>query len=226
MKRVLLSIFILCFALPVFSQTENLGSWMTIGFNKELGKNFGLSIDQEARFKDNFTSINLFYTNVGINYRITKFLKVSLVYRNIQKRKDDGSYGFRSRIYTDFAFKFKPGKWTLAYRARFQAEWRQAGYNRENGNLPEVFLRNLFKFGYEVGPHLIPYIGSEFRFQLQNPRIPWGNGFDRQRLIAGMDYKVNDMHTIGAYFLHQKEYNVNDPQTLYIIGLEYTISID
>lgn len=226
MKRLLLSIFIFCFTLPVFSQTENFGSWMTLGFNKGLGKKFELSIDQEFRLKDNLSTINLFYTNVGINYKVTKFLKVAFVYRNVQKKKENGAYGIRSRIYTDVALKFKPGKWTLGYRARLQAEWRQAGYNRDKGNVPEVFLRNLFKAGYEVGPHLTPYLGTELRWQLQNPRLPWGNGFDRQRIIAGMDYKLNDMHSFGAYFLFQKEYNVNDRETLYIIGLEYTLSID
>jgi hypothetical protein len=30
----------------------------------------------------------------------------------------------------------------------------------------------------------------------------------------------------GTYLLMQKEWNVNDPQTLYIIGLEFGISID
>ncbi|CAN5853231.1 hypothetical protein BH11BAC7_BH11BAC7_23410 [soil metagenome] len=226
MKRFFLFICIFVFALPAFSQTENFGSWLTLGLNKDFGKKFGLSIDQEFRLKDNLGTVNLFYTNVGINYKVAKFLKVALVYRNIQKRKDDGFYGFRSRIYTDLSFKLKPGKWTLGYRARLQAEWRQSGYDNKNGNMPEVYLRNLFKVGYEVGPHLTPYIGTELRFQLQNPRLPWANGFDRQRIIAGMDYKINGMHSFGTYFLYQKEYNVNDPQTLYIIGLEYTISFD
>ncbi len=226
MKRLLLSIFIFSISIPAFSQRDDFGAWMTFGLNKQLTKKVGLSFDQEFRLKDNLTSINLFYTNIGINYKVTKFLKFALVYRNIQKRKDDGSYGFRSRIYTDLTFKFKPAKWTLSYRARLQAEWRQAGYNKENGNLPEVFLRNLFKVGYEVGPHLTPYVATELRWQLQNPRMPWANGFDRQRLIAGADYKLNDMHSFGAFFLYQKEYNVNDRQTLYIIGLEYTISLD
>ncbi|MDQ3110202.1 MAG: DUF2490 domain-containing protein [Bacteroidota bacterium] len=226
MKRLLLSITILLAALPSFSQTDDFGSWFTFGLNKDIGKKSSISFDQEFRLKENLSTINLFYTNIGFNYKVTKFFKVALVYRMINKQKNDGSYGMRSRIYTDLIFKTKPGKWTLDYRTRLQAEWRQAGYYSEFGNTPEIFLRNLFKVGYEVGPHLKPYAATELRWQIQNPRLPWANGFDRQRLIAGADYKINNMHTIGTYFLFQKEYNVNDPQTLYILGLEYTISLD
>lgn len=227
MKRFLPSLFIFLFTLPAFSQTEDLGSWMTFGFNKGITKKIGFQLDQEFRIKDNLSSINLFYTNVGFNYKPEKFIKVAVVYRMINKRKEDGSYGLRSRIYTDVTLKSKPtDKLTLSYRARLQAEWRQAGYANDVGNIPEVYLRNLFKIGYEIGPRTTPYIATELRWQLQNPRVPWGNGFNRQRIIGGIDYKLNDLHTFGAYFLNQRESNVNDPQTLYIIGLEYTLSID
>lgn len=226
MKRVLLSIAIVLFTLPAFSQRDDFGAWMTLSLNKDLPNKFGLSIDQEFRLKENLSTINLFYTNVGLNYKVTKFLKVGLVYRMINKQKNDGSYGMRSRIYSDVTFKIKPGKWTLSNRTRYQIEWRQAGYNSELNGLPESYLRNLTKIGHEIGPHATPYVATELRWQLQNPRDPWANDFNRTRFIGGMDYKINNMHTIGAYFLFQKEFNVNDRQTLYIIGLEYTISLD
>jgi hypothetical protein len=227
MKRLLPSLFIFLFSLPAFSQTEDLGSWMTFGFNKGITKKIGFQLDQEFRIRDNFSTINLFYTNVGLNYKPKKFIKVAAVYRMINKRKEDGSYGLRHRIYGDLTFKVKPtDKWTLSNRVRLQAEWRKTGYAQQYGNMPEVYLRNMFKAGYEIGPHATPYVATELRWQLQNPRFPWGNGFNRQRFIGGMDYKLNDLHTFGAYFLYQKEFNVNDRQTLYIVGLEYTLSID
>jgi hypothetical protein len=226
MKRLLLSISIVLFTLPAFSQRDDFGAWMTLSLNKDLSKKFTLGLDQEFRLKENLTTINLFYTNVGVSYKVTKFLKVGLVYRMINKQKNDGSYGMRSRIYSDLTFKVKPGKWTFSNRTRYQIEWRQAGYNSELNGLPEAYLRNLTKIGHEIGPHATPYVATEFRWQLQNPREPWANGFNRTRFIGGMDYKFNDMHTIGTYFLFQKEFNVNDRQTLYIIGLEYTISLD
>lgn len=226
MKRFLLAVFIFIFAAPAFSQTENLGSWMTFSLDKNLGKKFGFGVDQEFRLKDNFTTINLLYTNIGFNYKPAKFLKAALIYRFVYKQKDDGSYGVRNRLMADLSCKFKPGNWTLSYRARFQAEWRAAGYHSDYQNVPEAYLRNLFKFEYKAGDHFSPYVATELRWQLKDPRLPWGNGFDRERYVIGTDYEINKKNTAGLYFLLQKEFNVSDPETLYIIGLEYSISID
>ena len=226
MKRYLLlfSFFILAF--PSFSQTEDLGSWLTFSFNKGIVKNLEFNFDQELRLKDNISNINLLYTTLGATYTVAKFFKIAGVYRFIDKQKGDGSYGYRNRFYTDFIFKVKPGKWSLGYRARFQGEWRKGGYNSNLGNMPEVYLRNLFKIGYKLNDRWNPYVATELRWQLQNPRLPWANGFNRTRFYAGTDYKINKKMSAGTYLLMQKEWNVNDPQTLYIIGLEFGISID
>lgn len=226
MKRFLLLFSIFIFSAPAFAQTDDLGSWMTFSFNKGLGERLQFNFDQELRLKNNLTAVNLLYTNLGFTYKATSFLKIAGVYRFIDKQKGDGSYGIRNRWYTDFIFKVKPGKWSLGYRARLQGEWRSLGYASSLGKMPEVYLRNLFKFGYKLNDHFSPYVGTELRWQLQNPRLPWGNGFDRTRFFAGTDYSINKTMTAGAYFLYQKEWNREDPQSLYIIGLEFGISID
>ncbi len=226
MKRYLLLFSFSLFLIPGFSQTEDLGSWMTFSLDKGLGDRLSFNFDQEFRLKDNLSNINLLYTNLGLAIKPTKFLKIAATYRFIDKQKGDGTYGIRNRFMTDLIFKFKPGKWTLGYRARLQEEWRATGYYSDLGNVPEIYLRNHFKFGYKLNDHFTPYVGTELRWQLKNPRLPWANGFDRTRFFAGTDYKINDKLTAGSYFLLQKEWNVNDPQTLYIIGLEFGISID
>lgn len=225
MKRILLIISLSVFTSCAFAQTEDFGSWMTFSFDKGLGDKFGFGLDQEFRLDNNCTDVNLLYTNIGFNYKATKFLKVAAVYRFILKNKTYG-YGTRNRLFTDLSFKFKPGKWSIGYRARVQAEWREINYHSDYDGVPEVYLRNLFKFSYKATDHFSPYIGTELRWQLKNPRMPWGNGFDRDRMFAGTDYKINDKQSCGIYFLYQKEFFVVDPQSLYILGLEYSISID
>lgn len=223
----------LLFALPFLflgsaasAQTEDLGSWMTLSFNKGIVGNLQFNFDQELRLRQNFTDINLIYTNLGLSYKATKWFRVAGVYRFIDKHKDDGTWGLRHRGYIDLIFKFKMEKFTLGYRSRFQSEWRGAGYTGELGNVPEVYIRNLFKIGYKLNDHFSPYIGTELRWQVQNPRIPYHDGFDRTRFMAGTDYNINDQHTLGLYFLVQKEWNVIDPETLYIIGIEYSFSME
>ncbi len=207
------------------AQTQDFGMWNTISVNKEITNKLVLGLDQEIRFRDNLSTLNLVYTNVGLTYKFTDNFKFSAVYRFIDKHKDDFSWGVRHRIYFDAAVKVKPGNFNFSYRARYQMEWRGAGYEQYQGSVPEIYFRNLFKVGYKLNDSWEPYLGSEIRFQIQNPRIPYHNGFDRTRFIGGINYEFNKHHTIGTYFLLQKEWNVSDPETLHILGIEYTFNI-
>lgn len=226
MKKLIAAALLICSGANFLTaQTQDFGMWNTISVNKELTKKLTLGVDQEVRFRDNLSTLNLVYTNVGLTYKFTDYFKFSAVYRFIDKHKDDLSWGVRHRVYFDAAVKVKPGNFNFSYRARYQVEWRGAGYEAIHGNVPEIYFRNLFKLGYKVGESLEPYLGSEIRFQINNPRIPYHNGFDRTRFIGGLNYEVNKHHTFGVYFLLQKEFNVIDPETLNILGIEYTFNI-
>lgn len=226
LKKLLLIIPVLLLGRVASAQTEDFGSWMTVSFNKGIVGNLQFNFDQELRLRNNLTDLNLIYTNLGLTYKVNKAFRVATVYRFIDKHKDDGTWGIRHRGYVDLIFRFKPAKFTIGYRARFQSEWRGAGYTGEFGRVPEVYIRNLFKIGYKINDQFSPYVGSELRWQVQNPRIPYHDGFDRTRFMAGTDYNFNDNNTLGLYFLLQKEWNVVDPETLYILGIEYSFSMD
>ena len=227
MLRRPLFVFLFCLSAHfITAQTEDLGSWMTFSIDKNIFRKLDFNFDQELRLKNNFSTINLYYTNLGLSYKFNKYFRLATVYRFIGKQKNDATYGFRNRFYTDLIFKYKLKKFTFGYRARFQGEWRKTGYYSDLGNMPEIFIRNLFKVSYKVGEKWSPYVATELRWQIQNPRLPWGNGFDRSRFYVGTSYEINKRMSAGSYFLLQKEWNVNDPQTLYIIGLEFGLSFD
>ncbi|GAB4132566.1 MAG: hypothetical protein Fur0041_03990 [Bacteroidia bacterium] len=209
----------------LLAQTSDLGMWNTFSFNKDLAKKFTFNFDQELRLRNNLSTLNLIYTNIGLTWKVNKTLRIAGVYRFIDKYKDDETWGVRHRIYTDFIFRFKPDNFTINYRARFQSEWRSWGYAAEFGNIPEMYLRNLLKVSYKINDHISPYVGMEARWQIENPRIVYHDGFDRIRFFAGVDYNINNSNTVGLYFLNQIEWNIVDPETLYIIGIEYSISL-
>jgi hypothetical protein len=48
------------------------GMWNTISIEKKLNKKISVSIDEEFRLKENLSRINLFYTNLGVNYKFQK----------------------------------------------------------------------------------------------------------------------------------------------------------
>lgn len=221
----LLALFALFITVSAHAQSNDFGMWNTVSINKEFTDKFSVGVDQELRLRENCSTINLVYTNFGATYKVTDFFKVGLVYRFIDKHKDDYTWGVRHRAYIDLTFKVKPAKFSIAYRARFQSEWRGAGYESDLGNVPEVFMRNQVKIGYNATDEIQPYIGTEVRWQIQNPRIPYHESIDRARYFAGVNYEINKHNTVGTYFLIQKEVNVMDRQSLYILGLEYTLNL-
>lgn len=221
------SLLVTCIFAGVFlhAQTSDFGMWNTFSVNKEITKKFTVGIDQELRLRDNLSTVHLLYTNVGASYKLSDYFKIGVVYRFIDRHKEDLTWGIRHRIYTDLTFKVKPGKFSIGYRARFQAEWRAQGYTGEYGKIPEIFMRNQVKVAYKASDDLEPYAGIEVRWQLQNPRIPYHQSIDRGRYFAGVNYEINKHNTVGTYFLIQKEVNVVNRQSLFIWGLEYTINL-
>jgi hypothetical protein len=205
--------------------TNDAGLWTTFNVDKKLNNKFSIFLTEEFRLKENFTTINLFYTDIGVEVRPAKFLKVALAYRLIEKNLIDETYSYRHRLMLDITVKKKFGNFALSYRHRLQSEVRNI-YSSELGALPEWYSRNKLTVKYDFEKKIIPYIAAEFRYQITNPRLVESNNtWHRSRYIAGFDYKANDKSTFGLYYLIQNEYNVSAPQNLYIIGLEYSLSL-
>ena len=153
------------------------------------------------------------------------FLKVSLAYRPIQKYLDNNTFSFRHRIMLDITYKKKFGKIGFSFRERLQAENRNI-YSSEKGHLLEWYSRNKFKFEYDINKPITPYLAVEFRYQINNPRAKESNQmWSRNRYFAGLEYKRNDKHSFGLYYMIQQEWNVSAPQDLYIVGIEYSLSL-
>jgi hypothetical protein len=227
MKKNIVFLFILsAFSMNGFGQaTNDAGLWSTFNLDKKLHDKFSVFLTEEFRLRENFTMVNLFYTDLGVEVRPVKFLKVSLAYRLIEKNLDDEMYSYRHRLMLDITVKKKFGDFVLSYRHRLQSEVRNI-YTSRDGSLPEWYSRNKFTVKYDFGKKIVPYIGAEFRYQISNPRALESDGtWHRSRYSAGLDYKVNDKSTFGLYYLIQNEYNVSAPQDLYIVGVEYSLSL-
>ncbi|HEX8516142.1 MAG TPA: DUF2490 domain-containing protein [Bacteroidia bacterium] len=227
MKKIILYFFLLSVT-TMFGQAtdaeQDAGLWTTLNLDKKLNDKFSIFYTQEFRLRENFSRINLFYSELGVEIRPAKFLKVALSYRNIQKNLIDDSYGIRHRFQLDITLRKKFGDFSLAYRHRLQRELRDM-YVSETGMVPEWYSRSKFTLKYEVGKKFEPYIATEIRYQIADPRLEESDGtWHRIRYIAGFDYKLNDHSKFGMYGLVQNEFNVTTPQSIYILGLEYTYS--
>lgn len=223
---ILFSFILLCFNISSFSQpTNDAGLWTTFNVEKKINKKFAVFLTEEYRVRENFTQTNLFYTELGAEVRPLNFLKVSLAYRMIEKYLEDKTFSYRHRLMLNITLKQKFGNFVLSYRQRLQSEVRNV-YSSDIGSIPEWYSRNKFELKYDLGKPITPYIATELRYQINNPRsVQSNNLWHRTRYIVGVNYKKSDKHTFGLYYLLQREFNVSSPQNLYIIGLEYSLSL-
>jgi hypothetical protein len=200
------------------------GMWNTFTIEKEFSKKITVGIDQELRLRDNYSRLNLFYTNLSIDYKIKKGFKISIGYRLVNKYLKEGYLSYRNRLMLDATYKYKYNNFILNYRSRVQAEVRDY-YSSELGKFPEWYWRNKFDLKYDFN-NFTPYVGTEFRYQIHDPRNPVSDkGFHRSRVYAGIDYEINKSNTFGIYYLNQQEFNIEDPNIIHIIGLKYAITL-
>jgi len=225
-KTALVFSIYMCITCAAFSQTtSDAGLWNTFNIEKKLKHNFTVFATEEYRLRENFTRHNLFYTDLGVSVKPYKFLKISLAYRSIQKSLIDDTWSFRHRLMLDISLKKKLGDFAFSYRQRIQSEVRNV-YSSDDGARPEWYSRNKFEVKYDLGKRLTPYVSFEIRYQIRNPRALESDfTWHRNRYAAGFDYDIDKRNTFGAYYLIQHEYNISAPQNLYIIGLEYSISL-
>ena len=201
------------------------GSWNTFAVSYGLNKNFALLFTEELRLRENYSRLNLFYTNLGVEFKMNRYFKTSLVYRWIDKYQDEDVFSFRHRIMWDATVKFPYKKFTLAYRHRLQIEARNL-QSSESGFMPETYSRNKFELSYDINDRLGTYISAELRYQFHDPRNIESEGtWHRSRFQGGFDYELSASSKCGIYYLIQREYNVSTPENLYITGLEYSLSL-
>lgn len=203
------------------------GAWITLSLRHPVSKKLTLVVDEELRIKENYQRINLFYTNLGVDYKLNNFIKLSPTYRFIQKKHLNGSFSYRHRLMLDVTVKKKFNKITISERVRYQAEVGNY-YTSEKGKLAEHYLRLKTEVKYSLNKKISPYFSCELRYQIRDPKGKGpltDNGFHRIRNVAGFELEPKKNHVFNLYYLIQSEFYIADPETIYILGLGYTITI-
>ena len=208
-----------------YDRVRDVCQWNTFSLDKKLSDRWSVGLDEELRFHQNVTQVNQSFTNVGVTFKAFKNVKISVVYRLIQRYQPNRDVSIRHRIYTDLTFKKKSNYLTYIYRTRFQTQVRDY-YSSPDGQNLENYWRHKFEVRYNSKGNLKPYVGTEFYYQLQNVRLREGNHrFVSSRYQLGLDYIINKKNSIGAYYMLKKEFNINAAEDANVLGVTYGISL-
>ena len=229
MRKLLFFFTMLAGTTQLFAQSEytyDSGNWTTFSVQHEFKKKFSLNIDQEFRIKENYSRMNLLYTNIGVSYKINKHLKVEPSFRHIDKFLIDGRISFRHRLTMDVTYKHKFGKLTISERARYQTEVKNVLSSRR-GWQAEQYLRMRTGVDYKINDVFTANYNCEFRYQINVPGndVVYNGVWHRIRNVLGVDINFNSKNTLNLYYLIQNEFNIGDPENISISGIQYTIKI-
>ena len=227
MKRILLITLVLSTSLLLITshftylkaQNQDFGSWTGIEINKKLSQRLSVSFTEELRLKENITQLNSFFSEAGVGYKFSQYLKVAANYRFNQKQRIDQSLGTRHRFNVDFAFQNKINAFVVSYRMRVQSQLNDY-YSSETGKVPNYNLRHKFSLEWDLDNRISPLAAAELFYPINQ----MDNKLQQVRLNAGIKYDINNDNRIIINYLVQKETYVNNPLTEHVIGLTYQLS--
>lgn len=207
----------LLLASSVKGQFRDAGLWTSVNFEAKLMKSLSVSVSEELRFNENITELGAAFTDLGLTYKMNKHFQFSVNYRFIQKHRTDNYYSFRHRFYVDIKYSKKLKPFEFYFRTRLQDQVADVG-RAADGGVPEYYLRNKLNLKWDTKKAITPYLSTEFFSLLNYPRSYTFSGI---RTAAGFEYDFTKHHKIDVYYMIQKELNVKNPETDFIIGLGY-----
>jgi len=204
----------------VSAQWNDAQLWTSVSLDKKIYKGFSVSLSEELRFSENITELGTIFTDVGLNYKISKNWKISGNYRFTDKIQLDNSYSKRHRYYFDLSYRKKFYQFTVMVRTRFQSQYKDVN-SSEKGHLPEYYSRDKITLKYGITRRLSPYIAAEAFIPLNNPDV---KGIDNMRYSMGLEWEFFKNSTLDVFYMIQQQYQASDPERDFVTGIGYSYS--
>lgn len=206
---------------PLKGQVRDAGLWTSASFEVKVAKKLTACIAQELRFNENISELGTAFTEAGLGYKLNKHFQLAVNYRYIQKRRTDNYYSFRHKFYVDVKYEKKIKPFQIQFRSRLQDEYDDIG-RASDGGIPICYSRNKLSISWNLNKLFSPYISVELFSPLNYPRT---KVFDNIRTMAGVDYEISKHQKIDLFYMIQKEVNVSNPGTDFIVGLGYAYKL-
>jgi hypothetical protein len=195
--------------------------WTKVGVSGDALKKTDWKVELNSRFDDQ--GIATFFPEVGIDYKLTKWLKPSLEYRFITDRNRYGNYKAAHRLNFNAKFKEDFDRLSLGMRLRYQ----YAFDNRSSFDYDADFdqaIRFKPEIAYDINDFILtPEFSSEFFY---NPMLgEEGRRFDKVRLALGASFDLNNNHDISFKYQIDKRFRAFDRGVRHVLSLSYNYNL-
>lgn len=224
-KYIVLALLIFtCLIFKVNAQdtkvTGDLEQWTSIGISKKINKHWKISLDQEFRFTNDVSRFDTYFTDLGVDYKFNKHFAVGANYRFYQNKNKVDDFQTQHRLSTDFQYKQKINRFTLAYRLRFQNKDEDFFTSNSSNNLYN--LRNKFSVDYNIKNFKFdPFFNVELYRQIEDVNT---NDLSKLRWTIGFDYSLKKLGKVELFYRIDNELNQSFNKDTYILGVGYKFS--
>ena len=210
---------------------RDIETWTGISVEKKLfDKKITVSVDQEIRNNDNSSNLNVYFTEVGVEYEFLKNFIAGFGYRFIKDKNKENIYKNKQRYNFDLNYNTKFQRFKLYSRLRYQ---RKNEFNSTDE--AESKFRILLKGKYNIKDwKLDPYVSSEiFIGKIYENSFNEHSGkldLQKMRFTLGTSYQIKNIGKLNMFYRLEHETGVfsniyNIPVNTHIIGINYNFSL-
>jgi hypothetical protein len=205
MKKIsflsLLIISISCFA----QDQTNEFLWSGLGTKMKFSNKIRLDLEHQVRFNDNFNRYDYTFTELGLNYKPSKKIRINGNYRLMHYER-----GVRHRYALEghYTFSLPNSNFYFHIRERLQT------FVWNDDNTSSTNIRNLFTLGYKMKKIAKIYTTQEWFYRLDKI-----NEFKTYRGTIGVTWSISEKISLMTYYSLQKAIKTNTKLTSHIVGI-------
>jgi hypothetical protein len=213
--------------LPLVSQAQDgtyytiqdFETWTSIDLRYKPTKKLRLSLSQQLRLKDNTSTLDVNFTQLGLKYKLADFLSIGFASRLITENDNEGKIQGNEkhlRWHGDIEFRHSIDRFAMKYRIRYQNK------DELEETSDEIIKTVRFKVAstYNIRDWKID---PTFSAELFNG-ITVNEGIFKIRYTLGSNYKLKK-GSIGAFVRTENELFGDYPKRTNIMGIKYKFTI-
>jgi len=201
-KKALLLVFLLLVAQISSAQDNDFGIWYSATTELKLVKNLEFDFDLNLRTFDNASRIEEAFFDIGLTYKINKYLSAAASYRFTEFNEKNDTFYPRHKWFADLKGKTTLGDFDISARLRFEQRFKTY-YKDENDKEPQEHLRIKPKILYDIPSFPVNlYIASELFFPVFNEDK---KNLDKVRYIAGLEYNITKKQSVELDYTYERD---------------------
>ena len=202
---------------------EGLEGWGIAEVSIKATKKISIDVSEHVRYKYDVSTLDNYFTQVGVNFELFKDLKIGTKARFITENDSEGNVqGLEShfRYQGEVSYKHDIGKIGINYRLRYQNK-NELGFS----DIPNEYIR--FRMGLN---HKIKSIKSALKIEgelfNQFKKGNEDNGLNRYRLTMKLEHRLKGDNEIGIFYRIQEDIDRIDPISREILGFKFAHKFD